>query len=363
VIRKVSISLREANTGKRNLLEDFLKESNRVINFYIDLSWEKKDFGSKYIAKNIKIDTNLSARMLQCLGKQALEIVKSQRKKRRKTKPVFKNSKINLDSRFVEFIFKEGGKFDFWIRLKSTGKKIIYIPAKKFYLFNKYREEGWKLRNGVRLYKREGRYYIDVCFEKEVPIKKKGVKVGCDTGYKKLAVFSDKQVIGRDLEKKIEKIGRKKQGSKSFKRALKERDEYINREIKKLDFKKINGVVFERLKDLKKGMAKKRVFRKEFRSKLQRWVYSYFLGRMKQSLEVVGVQYLEIDPAYTSQTCSKCGNKDKKSRNGEVFKCVTCGYSLDADYNASLNILKKFTRQENMVPESVVSRNKILYAI
>ncbi|KJU87625.1 protein containing Transposase, IS605 OrfB [Candidatus Magnetobacterium bavaricum] len=37
-------------------------------------------------------------------------------------------------------------------------------------------------------------------------------------------------------------------------------------------------------------------------------------------------------------------------RSGELFKCRSCGYTADADYNASLHILNRFRLQAYMVP-------------
>ncbi|NWH06078.1 zinc ribbon domain-containing protein, partial [Desulfobacter latus] len=39
-----------------------------------------------------------------------------------------------------------------------------------------------------------------------------------------------------------------------------------------------------------------------------------------------------------SQRCSACGVICKSNRQGEIYKCA-CGLFLDADINASLNIL------------------------
>jgi len=48
-----------------------------------------------------------------------------------------------------------------------------------------------------------------------------------------------------------------------------------------------------------------------------------------------------VDPKFTSQTCSKCGNIKKENRNGSKFNCLSCGFSQDADINAAINILRK----------------------
>jgi len=46
-----------------------------------------------------------------------------------------------------------------------------------------------------------------------------------------------------------------------------------------------------------------------------------------------------VNPAYTSQRCSRCGCIDKRNRKSQAeFVCVECGYEINADTNASVNI-------------------------
>ena len=136
MIRRSVLSINEANEGKLFLLDNITDEMLRVVNLYIDLLWDKKDFYSKFVSE--KVDTWLSARMQQCLGKQALEIVKSQRKRKKKTKPILKRKSFNLDSRFIDF--QSGNYFDLWIRLSSIGNKIqLKLPAKAHKHYNKFK--------------------------------------------------------------------------------------------------------------------------------------------------------------------------------------------------------------------------------
>jgi putative transposase len=47
----------------------------------------------------------------------------------------------------------------------------------------------------------------------------------------------------------------------------------------------------------------------------------------------------KIKPAYTSQRCSACGHVDGKSRESQArFVCTACGFTLNADVNAAINI-------------------------
>ena len=53
---------------------------------------------------------------------------------------------------------------------------------------------------------------------------------------------------------------------------------------------------------------------------------------------------IEVDPAYTSQTCRACGVVDARSRRSQSeFECVACGHQGNADVNAALNILARGT--------------------
>lgn len=55
-----------------------------------------------------------------------------------------------------------------------------------------------------------------------------------------------------------------------------------------------------------------------------------------------GVEAEEINPAYTSQTCSACGYADKMNRSSQArFRCLWCGNTLHADCNAARNIRRR----------------------
>ena len=57
-----------------------------------------------------------------------------------------------------------------------------------------------------------------------------------------------------------------------------------------------------------------------------------------------GSRVREVSPHYTSQDCSQCGFRSKKSwsyENGRFGKCPKCGYTADRDVNAARNIASK----------------------
>ncbi|MFL1380795.1 RNA-guided endonuclease InsQ/TnpB family protein [Nocardiopsis protaetiae] len=55
-----------------------------------------------------------------------------------------------------------------------------------------------------------------------------------------------------------------------------------------------------------------------------------------------GTRVVEVDPAYTSQTCHPCGHIAPENRESQsVFRCVACGHQANADVNAAKNTLKR----------------------
>ena len=74
-------------------------------------------------------------------------------------------------------------------------------------------------------------------------------------------------------------------------------------------------------------------------NKMQRWSYDKTFVKLGELSENEGFEILKVNPAYTSQTCSKCGSVHKESRKGELYECISCGNVIDADFNAALNIL------------------------
>jgi IS605 OrfB family transposase len=336
MIRRVQLNISYANKSKLNLLDEIFEESNKVINEFINIFWLKQDFKSKF--SSIKVNTWLSVRLQQCLGKQALEIVRSQIKKLKKSKPVFNSYSIILDQRFLDIQF-DNNSFDIWIKIRSIGNnKILKLPSRKHKHFHKFND--WEMKKSLRLRKIEDKYFIDFYFEKDKPeLKTNGKEIGLDCGYKKLLISSENQIFDQGLEKIYDKISKRKQGSKNFKQSLIERNNKINESVNKINVNEIKTIVVEDLKNVKKNSKGK--INKKFNNKLQRWSYSKVLNKLSLICEEKGINLIKVNPSYTSQMCSRCGSIYKESRNGEKFKCIDCGFEIDADLNAAINILHR----------------------
>jgi len=251
---------------------------------------------------------------------------------------------INIDSRLFD-ISKDSKEFDEFINLKTScrdpngkhGKCLtIKIPIK--YHKHSLKFKDWNRKNTIRLSKIKENFYFTLFYEKENPIQKVlGNSVGVDCGYKKLLVCSDGQIIGKSLENQYLKISKKKQGSKNFKQSLVERDKLINQELNKLDLSQINQIVIEDLKNIKH----KSKLKKHINNKLQRWTYPKVFNKLERLCQENGIFLTKVNPSYTSQICSRCGTLDKSNRQGELYICNSCNLEIDADLNASINILHR----------------------
>jgi putative transposase len=204
----------------------------------------------------------------------------------------------------------------------------------------------------------KNKFYITFFAEtsEEVPIKTNKF-LGVDLGIVNLATCSDGEVIsGEKIESYRKKITGLKarlqaKSSKSAKRHLKK----ISK--KETSYKKdvnhcISKKLVQKAKTLKVGLKledlnfKKQVpqkgWTKEWKDSNARrgkWAFGQLRQFIDYKAKLAGVPVLYINPAYTSQKCSNCGHTCEENRLSQSeFVCIQCGYSANADYNASVNI-------------------------
>ena len=69
-----------------------------------------------------------------------------------------------------------------------------------------------------------------------------------------------------------------------------------------------------------------------------------FFDILKCKAASVGIPFVEVPPAGTSQDCSRCGNRVPKALSERVHRCGVCGLELDRDENAARNVLRRGLR-------------------
>ena len=112
---------------------------------------------------------------------------------------------------------------------------------------------------------------------------------------------------------------------------------HINHELNKMiETEDICELVRENLTWVSK--KKKRTSRKQ-RNRFATWTKGTLMERLSVKLEEHNIKETIVNTAYTSQVCSCCDRLGK--RNGKLFTCTYCDKTIDADYNASVNIKKR----------------------
>lgn len=379
MIRSSQHILKYQNKNKNVLLNKIFFDFQELVKFYIKL----------ICTQNLPLKTNLSSKILpncndiihsqwkQIAYKTASEIIRSNlkfiknkvykrykkiyakcKKENRRIKFLnkrfkelninylkrikinVKNVNINLDYRLINI--QKGNFFNEFILIRTPyfqeGKKraiVLKFPIKYHKHSLKFKE--WKRKNYIRLRKNKlGQKFVDFVYEKEIKNKEKGKILSFGIGYKKLLVDNYGNKYGKELLQIYEKLSKKQRESKKYKKLLIHKKNKINEIINKIDFSNVNIVFLENLKNIKKN-SKGKIYKK-FINKLQYWSYKQVIEKFRQISEIEGFYLKFVNPAYTSQTCSKCGNIDKSSRKREIYQCSSCGLEIDADLNATINI-------------------------
>lgn len=87
-----------------------------------------------------------------------------------------------------------------------------------------------------------------------------------------------------------------------------------------------------------------RKIRKKTVREMVAWSHYNFRQILKQRAERIGRPHIvvECDEAYTSKTCGVCGWIHDKLGGNKTFKCDSCGYAADRDFNGARNILLRY---------------------
>ena len=120
----------------------------------------------------------------------------------------------------------------------------------------------------------------------------------------------------------------------------------LNKMVKEEDVKEIVREDLNWSSKKSKKKNKRNVSRKQ-QNRFSTWTKGVLLERLSIKLAEKEITETIVNPAYTSQVCCKCNHLG--NRKGKEFKCSNCNLSIDADFNASINIKKrKFISEINI---------------
>ena len=242
--------------------------------------------------------------------------------------------KLSPDKKSITFTDKKGiGK----LKLKGTWD---------LWRFDK------KQINRVRIVRRADGYYVQFCVAvvAREDIDSTGRTIGLDVGLKEFYTDSDGHSeplprFYRKSEKRLKfcqrRVSRKKKGSSNRRKAInrlgrqhlrisRQREEHAKR-LARCVIRSNDLVAYEDLRV--RNMVKNHCLAKSINDA------SWY--QFRKWLEHFGTKFgritVAVNPAYTSQNCSSCGEVVKKSLSTRTHTCK-CGCELDRDHNAALNI-------------------------
>jgi putative transposase len=254
---------------------------------------------------------------------------------------------------------KSAKSFEYWMELSTLEKgKKLYIPASSNLCLNKQLEKG-KLLNAIRI-DFKGKYLsFNLMIDRngieqstENKYEPKIDSIGIDFGTKNLFAVSTGHIFGLNfgkqlakidkriniLQKRLQKQNTKPNSSKRYRKLVFKCREFLENEINRNLNKIIKDIapkeiVLERLdfRHSKLSKSMNRILRKCGRSVVK--------SKLQMLQKDFNIKVVEVNPAYTSQCCNKCGFVHKTNRkNRDKFQCKNCNHKQNADINASRNI-------------------------
>ncbi|MDM9383047.1 transposase [Chlorogloeopsis sp. ULAP01] len=228
----------------------------------------------------------------------------------------------------------------------------------------------------VRIVKRADGYYCQFCVdvERKEQHQHNGNQVGIDVGLEFFYTDSNGRTVDnprlmrkaeKSLKRKQRQVSKSKKGSLNRRKAVKrlaKKHLKVSRQRKDFAVKTARAlvqsndlVVYEDLQV--KNMVKNHHLAKSICDAS----WSLFTDWVDYYTKVFDTWSIAVAPHYTSQDCSVCGTRVKKSLSTRTHKCTNCGTVMHRDHNAAKQILAKGLKSTVGHTESKASGQNDLY--
>ena len=326
-------------------LKETMARANAACNWISDLAWEKQVFQAFAIQKlayhPVKEKFRLTAQLvIRCISKVA-DAYKLDKKAKRTFRP---DGAICFDDRILKWHLDKQ-LVNIWT---TSGRlKIPYVGGDRqlALLVSRQGESDLIFQNDV--------FYLAATCNVEQPSPSDVTEfLGVDLGIAEIASDSDGKHYSGSMVKSVRYRHRRlrtklqKKQTRSAKRRLKKmagKEARFAKDVNHCISKQIvadakrtgRGIALE---DLKGILDRVRARRKQ-RSVLHSWAFAQLGLFITYKAALAGVPMVFVDPKNTSRECSVCGHIAKDNRPSQSkFRCVSCGYEANADFNAAVNI-------------------------
>ncbi|NEO76016.1 transposase [Moorena sp. SIO4G3] len=316
---------------------------------------------SAVLAKKFPFANALNSTARQSSAERAWSSIARFYENCKKKVPVKKGfPKFHKTCRSVEY--KQSG----W-KLSPNKKSIIFSDKK---CIGKLKLKGtwdlWRFEKKqikrVRIVRRADGYYVQFCVSVDVieEVEPTGTAIGLDVGLKDFYTDSIGKTepnprFYRTGEQRLKfyqrRVDRKKKGSTNRRKAInklgrqhlrisRQREEHAKR-LARCVIRSNDLVAYVRAACRRQDLRVRNLVKNHCLAKsINDAGWYQFRKWMEHFGSKFGKVTIAVNPAYTSQKCSECGEVVKKSLSTRTHSCK-CGCQLDRDYNAAINILKR----------------------
>lgn len=314
------------------------------------------------VRQYLSADLTISARVKATESVKGIKKLQAKENKRAKQKG--KEPKQYRCPQSVQQSIRYNSKtFNIWFNRNELSLQTLNGRIKLPINLPDYYQEyvNWK-RCSAELIVRDDKVFLNIVFSKSVnDPSSNGSYIGIDRGVKRIAVTSNKHFYGGGHVKQVSRkyqrlrsvLQSKKHSGKRHLARLKGKENRFRKNTNHCIAKNIvsllepgTTIVFEDLTNINKNTVKhfKKTDKDNRQKQRERMSWSFYQLEAFVTYKAFdkGCLVAFVKAKDTSRRCSKCGHISKDNRECQsVFRCVVCGYSVNADLNASFNIVHK----------------------
>ena len=368
ILRTIEAPLVGLTTEAKDALLETMTEYREAVVRVIDVGWQLETCSSHDLHhltyRQIRTQSPLPAQLVISARNKAHAVISGirnldgkRRSRRRHARESRKPQMVSLipiryDQRSAKLYLQTRE-----VSLSTTNGRIrahFSVPA----YFEKYLEDGWHPRNFELMFRKQRDKFVLLLVMRYLPEEQmEGVPcyVGVDRGMKRLAVtstgrfFSGKRL--RNTQRKRFRLVRELQskGTRSARRKLRlvagrvrrfQKD--VNHRISKEIVASVPSggtIILEDLSGIRLSTSQKARGRRILQRELNWWPFYELERFIEYKAQSKGIRVMRVDPAFSSQMCSRCGHVGSTNRKGSWFHCASCGYQCNVDLNASRNLV------------------------
>ena len=316
----------------------FAAACNAALEFNVSNKYRLHHLAYRIIRERYGLTANLAVRAVARVAAALLAA-----KKRGRKPSLFRPTSIDYDAKVFDYREREET-----VSLSTVGGR-VHVPL----VLGEYQRGALagKKPTAATVVHKDKRWFIHIVVEDADEAPRTGPALGIDLGIRNTAATSLGTLhSGKERQQFKEKRMRvraslQSKGTAGAKRVLRCLSGHEQRRIRHENHVLSKRIVDEalnahcgsiRMEKLVGIRQRTKIWNPHFNRMVAGWSFGQLQDFLSYKAKRRGLAVEYVNPAYTSQTCSRCG--ERGVRKVDVFTCTTCGETAHADLNAARNI-------------------------